>query len=123
MADIAASYQEAIVDALVTKALRALEQSEERILAVVGGVSANSRLRARLADAATAHDIEVVIPPPALCTDNAVMIARAGLNAYLQGRVASWAAESQANASFPLTGAPLAGASAGAPRSQMDTRP
>lgn len=122
MADVAASYQEAIVDVLVTKALRALEQSGERILAVVGGVSANSRLRTRLTDAATAYGIEVVIPPLALCTDNAVMIARAGLDAYCQGRVAPWDAESQANAPFPLTGAPFGGASAGASPSLVDTR-
>jgi N6-L-threonylcarbamoyladenine synthase len=108
-ADIAASYQEAIVDMLVTKALRAVELSGERILAVVGGVSANSRLRTRLMEAATKQGIELVIPPLSLCTDNAVMIARAGLDAYRQGRVASWDMESQANASLPAGTQPFSG--------------
>lgn len=106
-ADIAASYQEAIVDALMIKALRAVEQSGERVLAVVGGVSANTRLRARLMEAARTEGIEVVIPPLSLCTDNAVMIARAGLDAYRQGRRASWDMESHANAAFPLEDQPF----------------
>lgn len=108
-ADIAASYQEAIVDVLVIKALRAVDQSGLRTLAVVGGVSANSRLRARLMEAASTQGIEVVIPPLSLCTDNAVMIAKAGLDAYCQGRMASWDMESQANASFPGTDEPFNG--------------
>jgi N6-L-threonylcarbamoyladenine synthase len=115
-ADIAASYQEAIVDVLVTKALRAVEQSGERVLAVVGGVSANSRLRARLKDVATAQGIEVVIPPLSLCTDNAVMIARAGLDAYCQGHVASWDMESRANASFPVEAQPFGATATGRSR-------
>jgi N6-L-threonylcarbamoyladenine synthase len=121
-ADIAASYQEAIVDVLVTKALRAIEQSGERILAVVGGVSANSRLRARLMDVAAAQGIEVVIPPLSLCTDNAVMIARAGLDAYRQGRIASWDVESRANASFPVADPQFAETAAGKSRIPMVTR-
>ncbi|MGE3151686.1 MAG: tRNA (adenosine(37)-N6)-threonylcarbamoyltransferase complex transferase subunit TsaD [Nitrospiraceae bacterium] len=106
-ADIAASYQEAIVDVLVTKALRAVAQSGERVLAVVGGVSANSRLRARLMEAGAIDGIEIVIPPLSLCTDNAVMIARAGLDAYRRGRIACWDMESVANASFPGLDHPL----------------
>jgi N6-L-threonylcarbamoyladenine synthase len=93
-ADLAASYQRAIVDALVVRVERALEQTGLRRLALGGGVAANGPLRARarrLAD-------EVAVPSPELCTDNAAMIASAarfakplsfpdylGLDAYATG--------------------------------------
>ena len=69
-ADLAASYQRAIVTALVERAEAAAEQTGADRIAVVGGVAANSELRAALPDAALA--------PLALCTDNAAMIASAG---------------------------------------------
>jgi N6-L-threonylcarbamoyladenine synthase len=68
-ADLAASYQRAIVRALVERARQAAEQIEATRIAVVGGVAANSELRAALPQATAA--------PPALCTDNAAMIASA----------------------------------------------
>jgi len=68
-ADLAASYQRAIVRALVQRALAAAEALGHDRIAVVGGVAANSELRASLAGARFA--------PPALCTDNAAMIASA----------------------------------------------
>jgi N6-L-threonylcarbamoyladenine synthase len=68
-ADLAASYQQAIVKALTTRTLEAAEQTGADRIAIVGGVAANSELRAALADA--------VAPPLALCTDNAAMIASA----------------------------------------------
>jgi N6-L-threonylcarbamoyladenine synthase len=72
-ADLAASYQAAIVDSLVTRAEQALERTGLERLAVGGGVAANGELRRRLRGlGATVH-----IPPPALCTDNAAMIASA----------------------------------------------
>lgn len=75
VADIAASFQEAVVDCLVGKAMLAVRKTGLPRLCVGGGVAANSRLRERLAhDAAEAH-IELEIAPPALCTDNAVMAA------------------------------------------------
>jgi N6-L-threonylcarbamoyladenine synthase len=74
-ADLAASYQRAIVDALVERAERALDETGLRRLAVGGGVAANGELRRRL----SGLDAEVHIPPPALCTDNAAMIAGAAL--------------------------------------------
>jgi len=73
IADIAASFQEAVVDCIVGKALLAIERTGLRRLCVGGGVAANARLRERLADESSRRDIELHIAPPRLCTDNAVM--------------------------------------------------
>src|SRR5262249_44702892 len=73
IADVAASFQEAVVDALVAKTLLALEQTRLRILCVGGGVAANRLLRRRLTEAATQLGFELFTAPPELCTDNAVM--------------------------------------------------
>ncbi len=72
-ADLAASYQRAIVAALLIRVRRALKQTGARRLAVGGGVAANGPLRAALAELG----VELEVPPPALCTDNAAMIASA----------------------------------------------
>jgi N6-L-threonylcarbamoyladenine synthase len=74
-ADIAASFQEAIVDVLVKKSLAALEQTGYARLVVAGGVGANKQLRARLTQAAHEKGFEVFYPPLSLCTDNGAMIA------------------------------------------------
>jgi len=76
--DIVASYQEAVVDVLVEKTFRAAREYSTARVAVVGGVAANSRLRERLYDEGKTSGVEVFIPPPLLCTDNAAMIAAAG---------------------------------------------
>jgi N6-L-threonylcarbamoyladenine synthase len=73
IADIAASFQEAVVDCLVGKAELALERSGFKTLCVGGGVAANKRFRERLAESAAANGYELHIPPFSLCTDNAVM--------------------------------------------------
>jgi N6-L-threonylcarbamoyladenine synthase len=73
VADLAASFQEAVVDCLVGKALAALGQTGMRILCVGGGVAANSRLRRRLQEEADRRQVELHIAPMRLCTDNAVM--------------------------------------------------
>jgi N6-L-threonylcarbamoyladenine synthase len=77
-ADLAAGYQEAIVQVLATKAFVALKQANLTALAVVGGVSANSRLRAILSERAALEGIRLSLPPIQYCTDNAAMIASAG---------------------------------------------
>jgi N6-L-threonylcarbamoyladenine synthase len=78
-ADIARGVQEAIVDVLCTKALRALAATGHRSLVVAGGVGANLELRARLRAAVTAQGSQVFFPRSEFCTDNAAMIAMAGL--------------------------------------------
>lgn len=78
VADIAASFEQAVVDVLVTKALRALQDRELDTLVIVGGVAANARLRAEAARRTAAAGIELRIPPPHLCTDNGAMIAAVG---------------------------------------------
>jgi len=75
--DLVASFQEAVVDVLVTKAFRALEKTGLRHLAVVGGVAANGRLREKLQEEASARDVTLHVPPLRLCTDNAGMIGAA----------------------------------------------
>jgi len=73
IADIAASFQEAVVDVLVAKCRQALQQRERKTLCVGGGVAANARLRKGLKDLAAEEDVELHIAPLALCTDNAAM--------------------------------------------------
>jgi len=74
-ADIAAEFQNAIVDVLIAKSLSALEQTGVSELVVAGGVGANRELRRRLSHAASAHGASVFYPPPEFCTDNGAMIA------------------------------------------------
>jgi tRNA N6-adenosine threonylcarbamoyltransferase len=78
-ADLAASYREAIVSALVGKTLRATEQEGANAVAVVGGVAANSLLRRRLVEEGEKAGLRVVVPPFCYCTDNAAMIGAAAL--------------------------------------------
>jgi len=73
IADLAASFQEAVVDSLVTKSLAAMKKSALSILCVGGGVAANRLLRERLLAASIERGFELHIAPPELCTDNAVM--------------------------------------------------
>jgi N6-L-threonylcarbamoyladenine synthase len=77
-ADIAASFQEAAVDVLCDKSISALKKIGRKILALSGGVAANSRLRIKLEETCAELDARLVYPPLTLCTDNAAMIAGAG---------------------------------------------
>ena len=76
--DIARGFEEAIVDTLVIKCRRAMQDSEARALVIAGGVGANLRLRTELADAGTRENFSVHFPRPEFCTDNGAMIAFAG---------------------------------------------
>jgi N6-L-threonylcarbamoyladenine synthase len=95
--DIAAGVQEAIVDTLVTKTLRALEQTGYDALVVAGGVGANRLLRDRLAQAAARQGAKVFYPRIEFCTDNAAMIAVAGMARLKAGKVESAAIRARAN--------------------------
>lgn len=88
--DIAASFQEAVVDVLVKKAFEAVRRANVPALAVVGGVSANSRLRARLQAEASRQGVALALPSMQYCTDNAAMIALAGFIGYARGTRASY---------------------------------
>lgn len=95
MADLAASFQAAVADVLADRAENAIamfhakhapgSNGQGTHLVVAGGVAANSALRARLTDVAAAHNLTLTAPPPALCTDNAAMIAWAGLERFAAG--------------------------------------
>jgi N6-L-threonylcarbamoyladenine synthase len=76
--DVAASFQEAVADVLVTKARRAAREFGAKGLCLAGGVAANSRLREKMGEAAAADGLRAFLPSRAMCTDNAAMVAAAG---------------------------------------------
>ncbi len=85
--DVAASFQEAVLDVVVTKAVGAAVERGKDKLVVAGGVAANSRLREMLQSACEKSGIQLYIPSPLLCTDNAAMIACAAYFKYKDGRI------------------------------------
>ncbi len=84
-ADLCASFQEAVVEVLVQKTIRAAQRSGAKLVTVSGGVSANSRLRSKMTEAASLAGLELKLASPALSTDNAAMIAYAASERYLLG--------------------------------------
>jgi N6-L-threonylcarbamoyladenine synthase len=83
--DLCASFQEAVVDVLVHKAVRAARLARRRLIAVSGGVGLNLWLRERLQRAAAAEDLEVCFAASALCTDNAAMMAYVAAQQWRSG--------------------------------------
>jgi N6-L-threonylcarbamoyladenine synthase len=98
ISDVAASFQEAVVDVLVTKTLRAASAFGATEILLAGGVSANRELRRQFSERTT---LPVRIPPLALCTDNAAMIAAAGYFHYQRGDFADFSLDVLPN--LPLT--------------------
>ena len=84
-ADVAASFQAAVTDALVEHTVEAALGAASKTITIAGGVAANSQLRSKMTDTAAKYGISVLYPPPVLCTDNAAMIACAGYYSFLKG--------------------------------------
>jgi N6-L-threonylcarbamoyladenine synthase len=102
VADIAASFEAAAVDVMVTRVRRAVEEHAVEKVAVVGGVAANQRLREEMARAAICDRFEASFPPLALCTDNAAMIAAAGTRLLARGDQHGLALNSFSRGAGPL---------------------
>jgi N6-L-threonylcarbamoyladenine synthase len=98
--DIAASFQQAVVDCLVDRTRLALDRSDAPALVVAGGVAANRAIRAALAELAEARGRRFAVPPGWLCTDNAAMIAWAGAERLAAGLVDGL--DAPARARWPL---------------------
>jgi N6-L-threonylcarbamoyladenine synthase len=102
VADVAASFQEAVCDVLVRKALDAAADRGIDDLLIGGGVAANSRLRALAVERAASRGVRVRVPRPALCTDNGAMVAALGAELVARGRPPS-ALDLPADSSLPVT--------------------
>ena len=87
--DVAASFQQAVVEVLVNKTISAANAAGVNKIALAGGVAANSSLRREMTDACAQNNIKINIPKPVYCTDNAAMIACQGYFHYTKGRFSS----------------------------------
>ena len=102
IADVAASFQEAVVDVLTAKAVRAARERGAETMVLGGGVAANSRLRALAEERCTAAGIALRVPRPRLCTDNGAMVAALGAH-LLAGGAKPSPLDLPANSSLPVT--------------------
>ena len=102
VADVAASFQEAVCDVLTRKAVDAAATEGIEDILVGGGVAANSRLRVLTEERAAARGIRVRVPRPGLCTDNGAMVAALGAEMVARGRTPS-ALDLPADSSLPVT--------------------
>jgi tRNA N6-adenosine threonylcarbamoyltransferase len=100
IADICASFQRVVVETLVDRLFDAAAASQAQSVGIAGGVSANSRLRAEVEARAERRELPVFIPSLQLSTDNAAMIAAAGLRRFRQGRTADWSLNAEASLSL-----------------------
>ncbi|MFZ5354323.1 MAG: tRNA (adenosine(37)-N6)-threonylcarbamoyltransferase complex transferase subunit TsaD [Bacillota bacterium] len=90
VADVAASFQEAVVEVLASKLIAASKEMRSKYAVLAGGVAANRRLRDYLAEKGKEAGIEVIFPSPILCTDNAAMIGCAAYYKYRSGKVSDF---------------------------------
>ncbi len=97
LADLVASFQEAVVDSLLIKLSQAVSSTEVRRIVVSGGVASNRRLRLRLRGLAEAEGLAVHFPSPQLCTDNAVMVAAVGYRLLCTGQSSPLSLNAEAN--------------------------
>ncbi|MBA3232449.1 MAG: tRNA (adenosine(37)-N6)-threonylcarbamoyltransferase complex transferase subunit TsaD [Propionibacteriales bacterium] len=102
VADVAASFQEAVCDVLTRKAVEACLANGAEHLVIGGGVAANSRLRALVGERAATHGVAVRVPSPGLCTDNGAMVAALGAEVVRRDRPPS-ALDIPADSSLPVT--------------------
>jgi N6-L-threonylcarbamoyladenine synthase len=102
VADVAASFQEAVVDVLTRKAVRACREHGVDHLMIGGGVAANSRLRALAQQRCEDAGILLRVPRPGLCTDNGAMVAALGAEMVARGRSAA-TLDLPADSSLPVT--------------------
>ena len=86
VADIAASFQAAVVEVRVEKTMRAAKQARAEIIGLSGGVSLNREVRAAFTDRCGKEVLELAVAEPGVCTDNAAMIAFAGLLRFFAGK-------------------------------------
>ena len=96
VADIAASFQRVVVESLLDRLFETARAYGAKSVGIAGGVSANSRLRAEAEARAARRELPVFIPSLALSTDNAAMIAAAGLRRFRAGQVADWSLNAEA---------------------------
>jgi N6-L-threonylcarbamoyladenine synthase len=89
-ADVAASFQKAVVDVLVENAMKGVRQYGLKKLAIAGGVASNQTLRKAMKEACEKNGIEFYHPSPILCTDNAAMIGAAAYYEYQKGTRHGW---------------------------------
>lgn len=95
--DLCASFQEAVVDVLVKKTIRAARETGRRVIAVSGGVSCNSRLRERFTVECSKRGLELLLAEPALCTDNAAMIGYVAALRFAAGQTSPLTADIDPN--------------------------
>ena len=98
--DLAASFQQAVIDVQVAKALTALEMTGAGEFCIGGGVAANPALRQAFVEALESEGIRVTLPPPGACTDNAGMIALVALERFRAGRFADMGFDARAHAAL-----------------------
>lgn len=100
VADVAASFQEAVVDVLVSKTLDAAKRFGVKTVAMAGGVASNTRLRELMGEKCQKNDIRFLYPPGILCTDNGAMIACAGYYKFLKSEFADYSLNAEPNLRF-----------------------